>query len=111
MQTFLQSNTGTPQEVTEALGTAYRYLSIMSALLPVLYILHVLRSSLQGMGDTVMPMVSGLAEFVMRTGTALTLPRLIGGDGIFLAEIMAWIGADVILIVSYLVQMRWLDRE
>ena len=62
------------------------------------------------MGDTVMPMVSGLAEFVMRTGTALTLPRLIGGDGIFVAEIMAWAGADIILLTSYFVRVRKLGK-
>lgn len=101
---------GTPQEAEEALATAYRYLVMMSIALPVLYILHVIRSSLQGMGDTVMPMVSGFAEFIMRTGTALTLPRFIGGDGVFLAEIMAWVGADVILLFSYLVRMKRLGK-
>lgn len=97
---------GTAQEIAEAMDTAYRYLFIMSVFLPVLYILHIVRSSLQGMGDTVMPMASGFAEFIMRTGTALTLPRVIGGDGVFLAEVMAWVGADVILLVSYLVRVR-----
>lgn len=101
---------GTPQEVREALATAYRYLVMLSTTLPILYILHVIRSSLQGMGDTVMPMVSGFAEFIMRTGTALVMPRIIGGDGVFLAEIMAWVGADIILVGSYLVRMRRFKR-
>ncbi len=101
---------GTPQEVEEAMATAYRYLVMMSVTLPILYILHVVRSSLQGMGDTVMPMVSGFAEFIMRTGSALTLPHFIGGDGVFLAEIMAWIGADLILVTSYFVRMKRLGR-
>ena len=102
---------GSEEEVAAAMGTAYRYLSIMSCMLPVLYTLHVIRSALQGMGDTVMPMASGFAEFLMRTGTALTLPARIGGDGVFVAEILAWVGADVILIGSYLVRMHRLDRE
>ena len=93
------------------MGTAYRYLSIMSYMLPVLYILHVFRSALQGMGDTVMPMASGFAEFFMRTGSALTLPAKIGGDGVFASEVLAWVGADIILVGSYLVRMRRLDRE
>ena len=57
---------GSEEEVAAAMGTAYRYLSIMSCMLPVLYTLHVIRSALQGMGDTVMPMASGFAEFLMR---------------------------------------------
>ena len=102
---------GSEEEVAAAMGTAYRYLSIMSYMLPVLYILHVFRSALQGMGDTVMPMASGFAEFFMRTGSALTLPAKIGGDGVFVSEVLAWVGADIILVGSYLVRMRRLDRE
>ena len=48
-----------------------------------------------------MPMLSGFAEFIMRTGSALFLPDLIGYRGIFWAEALAWSGAVVILVVSY----------
>ena len=53
--------------------------------------------ALQGLGDTLMPMVSGMAEFVMRISAALILPHFIGQDGIFFAEIAAWSGATMIL--------------
>lgn len=92
---------GEPEEAKMTMDIAYHYLAVMSVFLPILYILHVVRSALQGMGDTVLPMVSGVAEFVMRTGTAILLPPLIGEEGIFYAEILAWAGADVILAVSY----------
>ncbi len=92
---------GTPDEVFQATQVGYTYLSIMSLCLPALYILHVVRSAIQGMGNTILPMVSGVAEFVMRTGGVLLLPVMIGENGIFIAEVMAWIGADVILIPSY----------
>ena len=101
---------GTPQEVEETLQIAYFYLAVMSVFLPVLYLLHVVRSAIQGMGNTVLPMVSGIAEFAMRTGTALLLPAVIWESGIFYAEIMAWIGADVILISSYFVTIRKTER-
>ena len=42
----------------------------------------------------------------MRVGAALTLPAFIGGDGIFFAEVLAWMGADVILIVSYYIKLK-----
>ena len=89
-------------DTARALDIACEYLRLMSACLPVLYVLHVLRSMLQGMGDTLMPMVSGLAEFAMRTSAALLLPRRIGHAGIFWAEVLAWAGADVILAFGYL---------
>jgi len=101
---------GTPEEFDLTLQIAYFYLTIMSLCLPILYILHVTRSAIQGMGNTVLPMVSGIAEFIMRTATAIFLPRLIGETGIFYAEIMAWFGADLILVGSYFVVVRKMER-
>lgn len=94
---------GTPQEVEQAMETAYFYLAIMSVGLPVLYVLHVMRSAVQGMGNTALPMVSGVVEFIMRTATALYLPLAVGEAGIFFAEPAAWMGADVVLACSYFI--------
>lgn len=102
---------GTPEEVHEALKIAYFYLAIMSVCLPVLYLLHVIRSAIQGIGNTFLPMLSGIAEFVMRTGTVLLLPLLIGDVGIFFAEIAAWTGADIVLLISYFYVLRKLPKE
>lgn len=101
---------GSPQEASEALTYGYRYLSIMSICLPVLYILHATRSAVQGMGDTVLPMVSGIAEFVMRTGGVLLLPAILSQNGIFIAEVLAWAGADLILIPSYFITMKRISK-
>ena len=97
---------GTPEEVTAATQVGFTYLSIMSICLPILYILHVSRSAVQGMGNTVLPMISGIAEFIMRTGGVLLLPALIGENGIFIAEVSAWLGADLILVPSYFVMIK-----
>ena len=53
------------------------------------------------MGNTVIPMVSGISEFVMRTGASFLLPMLFGENGILFAEITAWTGADLILVPGY----------
>lgn len=92
---------GNGNQTTEVLKIAYHYLCIMSYFLMVLYALHVYRCALQGLGDTFTPMLSGIAEFVMRVLAALLLPRLMGQEGIYYAEILAWAGATVILVVSY----------
>ena len=97
---------GTPEEAAAALKVGVTYLSIMSICLPALYILHVTRSAVQGMGNTVLPMVSGIAEFVMRTGGVLLLPALMGENGIFIAEVLAWFGADLILVPSYFIMLK-----
>ena len=62
--------------------------------------------TLQGIGDTIMPMVSGFAEFIMRVGAALLLPLFMGQDGIFYAEILAWTGAVVVLVSAYLYHVK-----
>lgn len=101
---------GTPEEFEQTIQIAYYYLSIMSICLPVLYILHITRSAIQGMGNTILPLVSGIAEFVMRALTAIFLPMWIGENGIFYAEIMAWTGATVILVISYFQVIRKVER-
>lgn len=88
------------------LKNSYYYLSIMSILLPLLYILWLCRCVIQGLGNTFMPMISGFVEFFMRTGTALLLPKLIGAQGIFYAEVSAWIGADLILVPTFIYMFR-----
>ena len=97
---------GEPQEILLATETGYTYLSYMSICLPSLYILHITRSSLQGMGDTVVPMLSGGAEFVVRTVGIFILPMIMGQQGIFLTEVLAWVGADILLIPSCICQIR-----
>ncbi len=101
---------GDAQTTADTLAIAYRYLFIMSVCLPILYYLHVTRSCIQGLGNTVLPMVSGLAEFLMRTAAALLLPRLIGPDGIFYAEITAWAGADLVLFFSFYYCIRHVSK-
>lgn len=102
---------GTPEEVAEAGRIAWEYLLLLSVCLPILYVLHIYRSALLGMGNTVAPMASGLAEFAMRTGAALLLPALIAYWGVFWAEVLAWIGADLILVTSYYVIFRKIRRQ
>ncbi len=102
---------GTPEQVEAAMQIAYLYLTIMSICLPILYILHVIRSAIQGMGNTFLPMLSGVAEFIMRTGCALFLPIYIGETGVFYAEVLAWLGADVVLVASYFAVIRQMEQK
>ncbi|MDL2288797.1 MATE family efflux transporter [Oscillospiraceae bacterium OttesenSCG-928-F05] len=97
---------GTPEEVAATVDVAYSYLTVMSSFLPLLYILHNYRNALLGLGDTVMPMVSGIAEFAMRVLIAMTLPALFGGEAVFFAETAAWAAAALILFAAYRVRIR-----
>ena len=98
---------GTPETAAQALDIAYEYLTVMSLALPTLYILYVVRSGILGMGNTVLSMVSGFAELAMRTGGILLLPAFFGYYGVFIAEVLAWVGADLILVPGYF----WLIKK
>lgn len=102
---------GDQSQVNDVIQVAYKYLWTMCLFLPVLYILHIYRSSLQGMGDTFWPMVSGIIELIMRVGVAIFLPKLIGQDGIYYAEVTAWIGAVMVLISAYCYKVKQLYSQ
>ena len=97
---------GEQQQIEAVLEIAFHYLSIMASCLCILYFLYVYRSALQGLGNTMIPMLSGVVEFFVRVGVALLLPKLIGQNGIFYAEIAAWTGAAVLLMISYYINIR-----
>lgn len=101
---------GTREQVAEAVRVGYKYLAIMGTFLPILYFLHVVRSTIQGLGNTVLPMVSGIAEFFMRISMVLFC-TILGEGRIFFAEVAAWTGSDLVLIPSYLILMRRLCKK
>ena len=102
---------GTPEEIKATVDVAYRYLAIMCVCLPVLYLLYIFRSSTQGLGNTFLPMVSAFAELIMRVASALILARIIGEDGLFIAEVAAWGGAVIVLIFSYIYTIRKIENK
>ena len=102
---------GTPQEISKTLEIAYGYLTVMSVCLPFLYLLFVFRSAIQGMGNTFLPMLSGIMELTARLAAGLTLPGLMGEHGIFYAEVLAWISAVVLLVPGYVATYRKESRK
>lgn len=95
-----------PATETETIAIAYPLLMTLAAMLPVLYMMYVYRSALQGMGNTMMPMLSGAVEMVARSILALTLPAAIGFFGVGIAETSAWLGAMLVQCVAYYRMIR-----
>ena len=95
----------------EAGETAYRYLVLMSVSLPVLYVLYVFMSALQGMGNTVAPMWSAAFELLIRLTVAFTVAQIGIREGIFWAEVGAWYGGAVTQALGYTLQMRKIKRQ
>ena len=100
----------TPKQTQIVLTYAYDYLFTMAVCLPILYILYSYRSALQGMENTLIPMISGIVELIMRVSVALILPQYIGVYGIYLAEVLAWAAAAVMLYICYHRDLHQLDK-
>ena len=95
--TMLFISTENPADAAQAGNVAYQYLCVMAAWLPVLDILYLLFSALQGLGDSVRPMISGIIELVCRVVIAVAVAFIDYKSGIYLAEIFAWTGAVIYL--------------
>lgn len=90
---------------------AYWYLCAMAVSLPVLYLLYVYQAGLQGMGNTVVPMLSGMLEFVLRVSLSFVVAYSGFKYGIFGAEVSAWWGAAIFLILGYLRHYRKTTKQ
>jgi Na+-driven multidrug efflux pump len=97
LRLFIQDD---PTVVEQVLVYGYRFLCFMGASLFALYLLFVFRSALQGLGDTVTSMLSGVLELFMRSGCALLLPLFLGEWGIYTAGVISWFGAAALLAFS-----------
>ena len=91
----------TSQGAKEAMTYGLTFLRCLTIFLPILYMLHAYRSTIQGLSNAFIPMVSGLFELMMRISGALVLPIFFGKSGLYPVEVLAWVGAVVILIPSY----------
>ncbi|MBE6937381.1 MAG: MATE family efflux transporter [Ruminococcaceae bacterium] len=90
-----------PEVVEQVVDMAHPYMLIICGFLWMLYLLYVYRTSLQGMGDSITPFVSGIIELIFRIGIVLALTRFVGEYGVYFAEVSAWAGAAVLLVTVY----------
>ncbi len=82
------------------------YLPITGICMVLLGFLFVFRSTCQGMGQTLMPMLSGGVEVVMRVSVVMLAVGLLGFYRIAVAEVSAWIGAWLMLMATYFYLIR-----
>ncbi|MDR2842206.1 MAG: MATE family efflux transporter [Spirochaetaceae bacterium] len=94
----------------EAIQLSHTYLIINGALFTTLALLFTFRQSIQGLGDSLTPTISGITELVMRTFAALFLTMQFGYKGLCFASPLAWIGALVPLSISMYFKMGKLKR-
>ena len=79
----------TSEGAHEAMTYGLNFLRCLTAWLPILYMLHAYRSTIQGLSNAFIPMISGLFELLMRISGALILPIYFGKAGLYPVEVLA----------------------
>lgn len=98
-------------EETQVIEQAVYFIRINSFFYPVLAILFITRSSLQGLGYSFLPMLAGASELLARTVVALFLIAPFGFNAACFASPIAWAAATSLLVVVYVVKMRELKQR
>lgn len=97
---------GAPEQIAQVIDIGYQNMLAMAVCVPALYLLFIYRSALQGMGNSLIPMLSGFAELLLRLFSVLVLPLAIAEWGVFLADGIGWIGAAILLMAAYSIVFR-----
>ena len=102
---------GDPAQVSAVLDVGVRQLNLMTIALPFLYLLFIYRAALQGLGNTVMPMISGFIELAFRVFSVMVLTRFIGDWGVLLSDPLGWPLAALLLVISYFIVYRRIKKK
>ena len=90
----------------EVIDLAHKYLKITTIFYCFLGQIFIFRQTLQGMGHSVLPMLSGFVELFMRGFTGVILASSYGYLGLCFASPAAWVGGCAILIGGYVYVLR-----
>ena len=83
------------------INLAQEYLSKVILFYFPLGMLIMYRSALQGMGNSIIPLYSGLLELIMRTLAVIILSKYFGYLGVCLAGPAAWFSGAILLTIGY----------
>ena len=73
---------------------------------PLLGILCVYRTAVQALGNSKAPFAACIAELVARCSASILLAIYAGYRGVIFSTPLAWLLADIIVIISYIMMMR-----
>lgn len=85
----------------DSISLAAQFLPVCGAMIIIVDCLFVFRSGVQGIGKPLIPMISGIAEMVMRIGVILFFIADYGFIATAFAEVAAWSSAFAINFIAY----------
>ncbi len=92
---------GSMEGAAEAIEVAWRYLRFMAICMSILYLIYVYRTVLQGMGNAVWSMISGMIECVIRVGMGWLVAAGFSAEILYYIEPSAWLGALLFVAIPY----------
>lgn len=93
------------------LNLADQFFTIQWPFYTLLALVLVLRPSLQGLGNSLVPTVAGVLELVARIIGALILSQYFGFSGAVMSNPLAWFAAAIPLIISMYYTLKILEKE
>ena len=90
---------------------AYDYLRVMAVGLITLYLLYVYLMALQGLGKSVVTMISGFVECALCLGVGIVTAFTSVSRLLYFSDMIGWLGAVIFLAWHYRRQMVQLERE
>ncbi|MGN0614567.1 MAG: MATE family efflux transporter [Porcipelethomonas sp.] len=96
-------------EKIEALS-AY-FLRVNGLFYPFLGVLFLFRNSIQGMGYSLLPMLAGVSELIARAAVAIGFVSTIGFTAAAMSSPVAWILADVVVVITYAVKIKEMKKS
>ncbi len=85
----------------EQISYAVEFLPVCGVMIFAVDMLFVFRNAVQGMGFPMVPMISGIAEMVLRIGTISLFIGQTGFRATAYAEVCAWVGALILNAAAY----------
>lgn len=95
----------------EVLELAKQYLIINGVSYWILSLLFIYRLTLQGLGQSIIPTVTGIMELVMRILGAWVLVQQFGFAGAAASNALAWVGGCLPGLVAYYVTMHKMRKQ
>ena len=95
----------------QVIGYAAQFLKITVSGYCLLTLVNVVRFSIQGMGFSVLAILSGVMEMIARALAGLVIAPRLGFTGVALGHPMAWIFADAFLIPTFFLCRKKVEQR
>lgn len=108
---FIESDAVAPEMIDEIISLARTYMNISVPFYFALGQIFIFRNSCQGMGNSIISLISSLVELLLRCFVALYLATKFGFVGFCFAGPAAWVGGAAVVALGYVYMIRKASKE